>query len=57
MKTLLIAILSTIMITSSMAQNQILPLWEGDPPNYRETGEVTIWDTSDIVTCQKCSKA
>jgi acetyl esterase/lipase len=30
-------------------QNMILPLWEGDPPNYRETGEVTIWDTSDIV--------
>jgi len=32
------------------AQNKILPLWEGKPPNYRETGEQTVWDTSDIVS-------
>lgn len=34
---------------SVFPQNKIIPLWEGDPPNYQETGEVTIWDTSDIV--------
>jgi len=40
----------------SMAQNVTLPLWEGDPPNYKETGEVTIWDTSDIVRIQHVQK-
>ena len=38
------------------AQNLILPLWEGDPPNYKETGEVTIWDTSDIVRVRNVQK-
>lgn len=32
-----------------IGQNNIIPLWEGDPPNYREMGDVTLWDTSDIV--------
>ncbi len=40
----------------SHSQNRILPLWEGDPPNYRETGEVTIWDTSDIVRIRQVQK-
>jgi len=40
----------------SIAQNATLPLWEGDPPNYRETGEVTIWDTSDIVRVRNVQK-
>ncbi|MEN8228915.1 MAG: alpha/beta hydrolase [Bacteroidota bacterium] len=52
-----IILLSLIVIGSSgIAQNQILPLWENDPPNYRETGEVTIWDTSDIVRVRLVQK-
>lgn len=31
------------------SQNFILPLWEGDPPNYRESGEVMISDTTNII--------
>lgn len=31
------------------AQNFTLPLWEGDPPNYRASGESIHWDTSNIV--------
>ena len=43
-------LLSGILVAASgFAQNKIVPLWESDPPNYRESGEVTIWDTSDIV--------
>ncbi len=49
MKKLLICLLITSIIAPVLAQNQILPLWQGDPPNYKETGEVTIWDTADIV--------
>jgi len=49
MKHLFLALLFVMLATSGFTQNKILPLWEGDPPNYRETGEVTIWDTSDIV--------
>jgi acetyl esterase/lipase len=54
-KILLISLLGTIGLTV-WAQNQILPLWEEDPPNYRETGEVTIWDTSDIVRIRLVQK-
>jgi acetyl esterase/lipase len=56
MKKLLICLLITSIIAPVVAQNQILPLWEGDPPNYRETGEVTIWDTSDIVVVRNVQK-
>ena len=49
MRHLFLALLFVMLATSGFPQNKILPLWEGDPPNYRETGEVTIWDTSDIV--------
>lgn len=38
-----------MMALPGIAQNRVLPLWENDPPNYQEAGEVTIWDTSDIV--------
>jgi acetyl esterase/lipase len=38
------------------SQNQMLPLWEGDPPNYRETGEVILFDTSDIVRVRNVQK-
>jgi acetyl esterase/lipase len=32
-----------------LTQNFILPLWEGDPPNYRESGEIMKSDTTNIV--------
>jgi acetyl esterase/lipase len=56
MKKLLFCLLTAIMAASCMAQNQVLPLWEDDPPNYRETGEVTVWDTSDIVVVRSVRK-
>ena len=56
MKKLLSCLLLTAFVLPLIAQNQILPLWEGDPPNYRETGEVTIWDTSDIVIVRMVQK-
>ena len=56
MKKLLIFIIISSMITPLVAQNQVLPLWQGDPPNYRETGEVTIWDTADIVRVRNVQK-
>ncbi|MDX2432759.1 MAG: alpha/beta hydrolase [Bacteroides sp.] len=56
MKTLFITLFSMMMISSTLAQNQIIPLWEEDPPNYRETGEVTIWDTADIVRVRNVQK-
>lgn len=31
------------------SQNFILPLWEGDPPNFRESGEIMKSDTTNIV--------
>jgi acetyl esterase/lipase len=37
-------------------QNTVMPLWKGNPPNYRETGEVTVYDTSDIVRIRKVQK-
>ncbi len=49
MKHLFISLTLTLLTLSGFSQNRILPLWEDNPPNYRETGEVTIWDTSDIV--------
>jgi len=56
MKKLLICLLLTSVLAPLVAQNQILPLWQGDPPNYRETGEVTIWDTADIVRVRNVQK-
>ncbi len=56
MKKLLICLLLTSILAPLVAQNQILPLWQGDPPNYRETGEVTIWDTADIVRVRNVQK-
>jgi len=45
-----------VLCTALNGQNQVIPLWEGDPPNYRETGEVTVWDTSDIVRVRHVQK-
>lgn len=56
MKNLLLSLISLIILSPALAQNQVLPLWEEDPPNYRETGEVTIWDTSDIVRVRNVQK-
>ena len=56
MKKLFNLLLALSILAPLMAQNQILPLWEGDPPNYQETGEVTIWDTSDIVVVRNVQK-
>jgi len=56
MKNFIVAALLLIGVLSCPGQNQILPLWEGDPPNYKETGEVTIWDTSDIVRVRLVQK-
>ncbi len=56
MKNIIVAALLFAGVLSGMAQNQIVPLWEGDPPNYKETGEVTIWDTSDIVRVRLVQK-
>lgn len=53
----LILILTVVMGSmTGFAQNKIIPLWEHDPPNYQETGEVTIWDTSDIVRVRLVQK-
>lgn len=56
MKTLFITLFSMIMISATMAQNQVLPLWEGDPPNYRDTGEETIIETGDIMMVSNVQK-
>jgi len=56
MKNLIVASILIAWSLSCLGQNQIVPLWEGDPPNYKETGEVTIWDTSDIVRVRLVQK-
>jgi len=56
MKTFFITLFSMIVISATMAQNQVLPLWEGEPPNNRETGEECIFDTSDIVRVRNVQK-
>ena len=56
MKKLLCLLAVAGFILPLLSQNQLLPLWEGDPPNYRETGEVTIFDTADIVRVRNVQK-
>ena len=56
MKRSVCALLLLVPVIAASAQNMILPLWEGDPPNYRETGEVTVFDTSDIVRIRNVQK-
>jgi len=56
MKKLLIVLLTTLFMVPCLSQNQVLPLWDGDPPNYRESGEVTVWDTADIVRVRNVQK-
>jgi len=47
-KTIFTLILSMVMCMLQ-SQNFILPLWQGDPPNYRESGEMMKSDTTNIV--------
>jgi acetyl esterase/lipase len=56
MKKFLFSLLIASFLVPLAGQNQIVPLWEGDPPNYRETGEVTIFDTADIVRVRNVQK-
>ena len=56
MKRSILPLLLLLPVITASAQNMILPLWEGDPPNYRETGEVTIFDTADIVRVRNVQK-
>lgn len=56
MEKLFVFIVLSAMISAALAQDQVLPLWEGDPPNFKETGEVAIWDTSDIVRVRNVQK-
>ena len=56
MRIVFIALIVMAAVLSCHGQNLVVPLWEGDPPNYRETGEVTIWDTADIVRVRNVQK-
>ena len=56
MKRFVILLSMSMIVLPGISQNQVLPLWEGDPPNYTETGELTIWDTSDIVRVSNVQK-
>jgi acetyl esterase/lipase len=56
MKATCTSLIALFIVGSVMAQNQVIPLWEGDPPNYTETGEITVWDTSDIVRIRNVQK-
>ncbi len=49
MKKILVALFLCTISGALQSQNFILPLWEGDPPNYRESGEVMKSDTTNIV--------
>jgi acetyl esterase/lipase len=56
MRKVVIVLVTMAAAFTCQGQNLIVPLWEGDPPNYRETGEVTIWDTADIVRIRNVQK-
>jgi acetyl esterase/lipase len=56
MKKLFISVVIMSFLVPLVGQNQILPLWEGDPPNFEETGEVIIFDTADIVRVRNVQK-
>jgi len=49
MKRILLSALIIGLSLSALPQNMIIPLWDGEPPNYRETGLQTLYDTTDIV--------
>ncbi len=49
MKKIIFTLILCLAIDVLQSQNFILPLWEGDPPNYRESGEMMKSDTTNIV--------
>ena len=49
MKKSIFSLLLCLATGTLLSQNFILPLWEGDPPNYRESGEMMKSDTTNIV--------
>ena len=49
MKKVLISLLYSMATLAVLPQTFSLPLWDGDPPNYRDSGETIRWDTSDII--------
>ncbi len=49
MKKIIFTLILCLAMGVLQSQNFILPLWEGDPPNYRESGEMMKSDTTNIV--------
>ena len=49
MKQFLLCALIAGLSHAAFPQNMILPLWEGQPPNFRENNQQTFYDTTDIV--------
>ncbi len=49
MKKIIFLLLLCLTMGILQSQNFILPLWEGDPPNYKVSGEVMKSDTTNIV--------
>ncbi len=49
MKKLIFSLILCLVAGTLLSQNFNLLLWEGDPPNYRESGEVIKWDTTNII--------
>lgn len=49
MKKTIFTLIVCLALGTGQSQNFILPLWEGDPPNYRESGETMKSDTTNIV--------
>jgi len=56
MKHVMLISILFLALNNCLAQNLIIPLWDGDPPNFRETGETVVWDTSDIVGVRNVQK-
>jgi hypothetical protein len=50
MRTLLLLFTAFLLVSMEcLGQSFTLPLWSGGIPNYKETGEVEIRDSSDII--------
>ncbi len=49
MKKIIFTLILCLAMGVLQSQNFIFPLWEGDPPNYRESGEMMKSDTTNIV--------
>jgi acetyl esterase/lipase len=49
MKEFFISMVLCLAAGTILSQNFTIPLWEGDPPNYRDIGETIKWDTTNII--------